>query len=779
MSLFDVITGKQSFGSWVTGRSPKESDVYANYDKVTEVTDTIRKIATVKVGEAQDAVYAALKNLNNVNGLDKYVGAVDISAYDSLFYSITETINDLANKMQNKAEDIKEYEEAPLSKKLAGSLFMGVAKAGEGLLSAFESIGDGIVSVVGWGAGKLGAKNFQESCAKFVEKDLSRGAFKWYYDSSLGKASFFTEESAIANAFKLTGKTIGTLYAGGVFAGTASGLGFGATKLGQGMLRVASSTTWGATTVGALSGIGSGTQAGLQAGLEFDDAYKVGVKAGAIQGGLAFLGGKLSEHAQAVKGGAKGWDAWKGNKTIDGKAIAKDGSNLVQGYTDKFTRAGYNFGQGLGMTVRGGIKTAVAGVKASRMNQRGGATKKANNALRKQLNASKKIRDQGLARLKKDNPLTQLIGKGTKVTNGLGAAKGILGVSIGTIASDMKGDFTNSGLIKEVNNSSNVFGTSNDSTRTTPTIETITTEPVTTTPTTTGETSTGTTSTGGTTGGSTGGSTGYYTGGGSTGYYTGGGYTTGESTGYEAYVEEPGSTQTSGPQVTPFETTAPTEPTTVATTPDTIPTVPDGPIDSISTVPQEVIPEPQPEQQPVPSPSPSPNPYQNPTPSQSQTEHSGTEYDGETLESDSLELDSADELDLLDEVEDTPSYMDEIVEGNSYTKLPTSSIPKQTTKRKSSNSAIPIAAGLSAAAAAGIGAKAYMDWKKNNTESDEYEEEDDIETEEWNEDENYSTDDNTPDYMKNIGEDELVEESYSATQNEYTARSNNELAEVQ
>ena len=38
-----------SLWSWLTGRNPKEEDLYANFSKVAEVTDELRNVATKTV----------------------------------------------------------------------------------------------------------------------------------------------------------------------------------------------------------------------------------------------------------------------------------------------------------------------------------------------------------------------------------------------------------------------------------------------------------------------------------------------------------------------------------------------------------------------------------------------------------------------------------------------------------------------------------------------------------------------------------------------------------
>ena len=156
------------------------------------------------------------------------------------------------------------------------------------------------------------------------------------------------------------------------------------------------------------------------------------------------------------------------------------------------------------------------------------------------------------------------------------------------------------------------------------------------------------------------------------------------------------------------------------------------------------------------------------------------------MDYDSLELENAEALDLLDDLdmdmEDSASSIDEIVKGSKYTKIPTSSKPMTTTNKKSSNSVIPIAAGLSVAAAAGIGAKAYMDRKRNN-ETGEYDDEDEYEDDDFSSEEWYQDDDTVDlNYDEPVTNEDAYLEEEGFNQNDdysYTARSANELADVQ
>ena len=117
---------------------------------------------------------------------------------------------------------------------------------------------------------------------------------------------------------------------------------------------------------------------------------------------------------------------------------------------------------------------------------------------------------------------------------------------------------------------------------------------------------------------------------------------------------------------------------------------------------------------------------------------------------------------------------DVIKEGNSYT-LPTSSKPVQPTTPTTSkgNSAIPVLAGLAAAAAAGIGAKAYIDRKKNRNNDEESEE---FKAEDWSGNNEINIEYQEP----KTTEAETLDDDYDFEEPEkYGARSNQELENLQ
>ena len=824
MSLFDVLSGRQSFGSWFTGRSEKESDVYANPEKASLVVDTLNGIATDKVGAAQGEIYAAINRLNSVNGLLENVGGIDLNFYDSIFTSIEETIQNLAVQMENKIEDIKIYEESNVFEKIGSTLAMGIFKVSEGVLSVAEDLGDGVCAVVGWGAGLVGAKDFQQDCANFDQKEWSHDVFNFYYDSDFAKKSAITEDSGAAGTLKIVGKTVGYLYAGGVVTGLT---GFsGATNVGVGVLK-ASGTTWGATMAAGIGGLGSGTEAGLNAGLDYNSAVSMGVKEGGIQAGLAFVGGKVGEGLQkraAVKSGSASSDA----KWSD-----------FQGYSDSITQAGERFG----VAERNMITSTGSLVGAEARNLTSGI--RGLNPVEKRLaedavSAAKDTFKDSASTLLRENPISQGV---TALKSTVSSATSIPG-AIRSAGSSVVSSVQSEGVLATLKNggSAAIQGARNvvssaafpgvaatlagstfneyvsengeafrdslatkelvDPEHTTPFVkaeslvldnnssedEFVVDPPISDTPVASPSSYD---------------NSGY-------GNSSEGNSSIGNVGGYQYRVDAESSDTSSS---NPSGDNSPVLPTGNSNGEDTFqPLNPSNSNDSnsfhntdgsqIPSSGDDVI-------SPVDStPSPSSNtgvsdsgdnslgvtpiPISSSTPSGDSSSHSvtfvdgtpgeyhsGGGYDGSSLTTDSLVLENADDLELLDELEESATSLDDIISGGSYQKIPTSSIPVST--KKNGSSVIPIAAGLSAAAAAGIGAKAYMDYKKNNemNEEEEFDEEysdeyqeDDLDVHEWNDD---SVDDSDSDNSGNSENfDEYLEEEPS-----YSARNNNELLEIE
>lgn len=285
------------FMSWLTGRDEKQSDVYANFEKVDTVVENIKSVGKNEVETARDAVHEAMNKLNNVNGLAEYVGTVNIGDFDDVFDGIASGIEEIGNQIQAKANDIKTYEESEWYEKLGSTFAMGAAKFGEGILSVAEDIGDGVVSVVGWVAPK--DSGFEKSCSDFVEKEWSHDAFNFYYESDFAKKSTFTEDSAAAAGFKIAGSTTGYLALGGVASGFGGSMAANSTgSISKAAGTFMKSTTRMNTLSAGLSGMGSGTEANLHKGLSMNDAAWEGAKQGASQAVVAYGFGKLGEKGQ-------------------------------------------------------------------------------------------------------------------------------------------------------------------------------------------------------------------------------------------------------------------------------------------------------------------------------------------------------------------------------------------------------------------------------------------------------------------------------------------------
>ena len=887
MSLLDVFSGRQSFGSWLTGRDPKEADVYANYDKVSEVSEALRNISKNQVTTAQESIYAAFEQLNAVHGLAEYVGTIEVGNYDTVFESISTTIDEIANQLEGKAADIKTYESASIFEKIGSTAFMGVCKVGEGLLSVVEDLGDGVLSVIGWGAGVLGAKGVQDSIANTIKNDWSHDIFNGYYNSDFAKKSIFTEDSALAGACKIAGKTVGYLYAGGAISGL-TGL-KGATNVGVGIFK-ASGSTWGATIAGATGGLGSGTESGLKSGLSYNQAMGLGLLTGGIQGGLAFAGGKLGEKLAknaALKDASKAanqaddtlnaaqksmdsaqktfneaqnklnelWNAGANDKAIAAQetivnqaddalkaaktafdsaktaadaaktsldAVSKSSISNFQGYSDRITQAGERFGEATRNTVKSGVDALRSTASASHAIRKGTIDASAKSA---EATAAQDAFKGNLKTLAHENPVAQGAGAiknsvsntaaniqangvagaiGNSLNNAKGAASaaissiktnGVVGAAKaaasavspatpGVVATALGSTVNETVNAAGVQNEKqlNTLGKLNETAQSGDKLfeESFVDKDHSTTPPTTSPGTTANTTVPGTVANTT---------------------VPGTASPPDGGYTPPGGNPPDGGYTPPGGSENPTQPPTQPTTPPTTvpPTQPTQPTPPTDPTPTTEPTQPTPPSEPTPTTEPTPPGGGNPpggttytvtpgadpggttyTVAPGDSSHSGVAYDGETMESDSLELENAEDLDLLDmEMDEEMSSLDDIVGGNQYTKIPTSNKPVTTSNKRSSSSVIPIAAGLSVAAAAGIGAKAYMDRKRNNDMDDDEEyEDDDFDSEEWSGDEDTVELDYSSPSAGNE-DDYLEDDNYYQEDSGYTARSSNELADLQ
>ena len=796
---------------FLTGHdSAAEKKVMAQSSQIKAVIGSLDGISSKGVAQVKSNVRDAMQKLQSAKGIE-YVAQIDPGHFDDLYDSVASAISGLSGKFSESYKAIEEYSTAdPVDKFLASTLMAG-SKFGEGILSVPEELGDGALSIVGWGAGKLGFKGAQDEIGKFIEKDWAHTAFdKLYYSTDFAKKSAFTEDSGISGAFKIGGKAVGYLYAGGLATRVGGKMLSGAKaggklyKLGHGALNLASGSTWGSTTAAALGGMGSGTQNGLRSGMSYDDAFNQGVKSAAIQGGTAFAAGKISEglakHSatkakkaeldaaeenvgfkkadeltaktkwrDAIKAHAKSKDlhqayddAVAATKEAEaardlaekGVEAAKDAKwSSFEGYDDVISKLGR------GAEKTAAIKTAVtSGVSkvASNPIKAVAAIPKAAAAIPKAAiknpAQTATVARESVKEIKEHN--AEVMHDINKLKPSTVTKPAAPTAKPPTSISPTKKDSKIVGNTKEPD----IPNTDPDIPNTDPEIP-------------------------------NGGGGGRPSGGGGGG--GGGGKSSNASKGI-AYkdpiandtksvtgtvdnmpsntptTQSVAKTSTDGIKpVTPTTDTNTTTPGTTTearqeiTTPASTTNTDTGSNITTTTGPSSVVGG----SETVGTPSGGGSAY-----------HTGggyTESDGFTG-ADTVDTPTEVDTEIEDILGDTTDSIDDIIKGNKYTKIPTSSTPITHPSSGSTGSAvIPIAAGLSAAAAAGIGAKAYMDHKKNNENDD-----DDDFTEEWDGDENsievdYDNNENQENYL-----DEDDNYGYQETE-KYDARNNEELADLQ
>lgn len=281
------------FWEWLSGRN----SLYKNDAAINNLYDELNSIKTGPIETARQDCRDAIKRLNSVKGME-YVGTIGEESFDSIYDEICSAVDIIKQQVEGKVADMDAYSNAKWYEKVGSTATMTLFKAGEGFLSVFESIGDGLVSVAGFVGGGLGAKGFQEGCAKIIQKSLSHDLFNFYYNSDFAKASAYTEDSGAASIVKIAGQTGAYLLLGGFASGAAGKLASSGSKLVQGAGKFLASTTRTNTSIAAVGGLGQGTETGLNAGLDYNTAFGKGAKQALVQGGTAYIFGRLGEKAQ-------------------------------------------------------------------------------------------------------------------------------------------------------------------------------------------------------------------------------------------------------------------------------------------------------------------------------------------------------------------------------------------------------------------------------------------------------------------------------------------------
>ena len=874
--MFDEL--KKRAYKFFTGRS---SELATNDSQVAATIQGIDNVVN-EIENTKGKFVSIINEINQMKGVaDYFPTTLPAGDYEDALEDLKEYVRSIGTTLQSDVDAAKGFANAKMPEMLAATFGMAAAKTGEGLLSVVEDITDAGAAVVGGFSSIINHREWAKACENFIKSEWSHDVFNFYYNSDLAKKSFFTEDSALAGAFKIAGKTAGILYGAGAFAGAT---GLSGVSAGTGLLHT-SGTTWASTMFAGTMGLGSGTERGIRSGKSVDEALvTTGLKDAGIQAGLAFAGGKLGERAAykslnksgldkdiktAEETYSKAMEEAKGmtdkaarkaaektakealNKSYDdilgnsGLGNYSNGTRVggrgVQGYSDPISNAGVRAGE----TARNTFKNTAATVFGAKEATKTDVTPDSNGDLKAKQDAFNKAKQdldkasEDLAKNQSDsfeymdahNKYQAAQTKYTEAEKALKVAEEAAKSSknslpqaaanaVKSIPSAAKGAVTSipSTVAKTVAthggraavaeaaysvtngvNPNNAQPNLNISQATPDGNISITSNPnVEITSSTggnqndTGNTSTSTGSGGGYHGGGDGGSSGGGNSGGSPSYTdtTPSNITPSETTPTtttpttnpdttNSTVDPISSVEPSNEEIAKDEVLNPTTSDNSTETTDTSTTTPtDNSSSTTQNTTQNTTPEPTTttpvEQQPVASTAsqetfsaPSSTGYTGGSYSEDTGYISSNEENGLETMTD-IDLSTADDTSIL---EDTKDSIEDIIQRGRTTKIPTSSVPIQPTVKSTGNGVIPIAAGLSAAAAAGIGAKAYIDHKNNSS----Y---DDIDTEEWSEDDSLLENDES---SENENEELSSEDEYSYQEEteKYGARNNEELADLQ
>lgn len=715
------------------------------------VKQTIEELnnALKKLDSVSSDMKAGINKIRSANG-SQYI-EFDESKLLALQEEAEAAIETDIKTIQGKATMIEEYEAAPLYKKIFATGGMVLTKFGEGVASSVEDLTDGVWSVAGFVGGIFNSE-FKNSVAEYVEKDHVGDWFNKQYESgalaSINKYSVISKDGGWANLFKGFGSVAPYIALSMTGVGTALEVG------------------WAVT-----SGIGSGTQAGLQqarmeanmngvemrAGDAFNSAFANGVWQGVKNGAFVYGMNKLSKiittraktprlASKVSEGATKSADdaltatekifkkASKFKNTKAGKAIDKVDDVLKHNkVTDKVAQK---------------VTSATSKIKGP--NAVSSVAKKVTNI---KSSVAKKLagtRPENI--ITRSGNLIKNAAKTTKnvatkfVTNHPGTVYTATAAAFSVDQLDEQMIGSQSRLVPEPKPAIDI-GTVIPTPEPEPSAPTTQVVPP------------SDNNNGGTTGG---GSTGGYTGGG----YTGGGYNPGTNS-------NPGTSSTNKVEVNTPTTNAPSN------IKDEIKDVIGDKVDNITST--------------ITNPGNTNlngNTQYNPNinvPGNTNSSTGGSYYPGGSSSSNSGGGGYTDSGFNSENIENNENVelpggetisgsFSEIIGGNKNTNIPTSSTPITTTTTTSqSKSIIPTIAGLGAAAAAGLGTKAYLDRKEKGEN-----EESDFEAEEWDEEDSLNIEYNEEMETERDYLDPTDEYAYTDEPEEsYEAVNSSELASMQ
>lgn len=789
------------------------------------------------IADTAPNINAQINIINSAKGFqERCGGSLDGGAITAAADCCNSMVDEIVARVADMVDTIEKYNNASGLERFGASLGMGITKIFEGVGSLLENIGDGAVSIVGWTAGtvvglgnsELG-KEIKESTADFVEKDHVGDFFYNQYEngvlSDMNDVSNFSHKSKAAGCFKVAGAIAGYVALDAVTGGTASIALNGLAGVGRKTQEKLQERDENGNRIdfnkAFAAGLVEGTKdAALTYGFQkldkvrqtskgvdkADDVLKASDKGDDLLrltdkgDNVLRLTDKADDAAKvadkandAAKAADKASDAAKASQKVEkvtaeildenGKVIGKTKVEITSEAsksTSQFQKAKEAIASkaskakekvssakeavsSKASTVKDGIGNSKAGKIVTKPIEIVGNTAAKHPKITKTLGTVYAVNEQ----TKANNASQQfrISSNSDAMSQGLEDAKRKLKSDneaiIGNVDTNYEPKY---GTTPAANTSNNSGGSSTPSGNTNR------------------KTNTGGSSGGGSSSGGSGGG----------GGYSGGGYTptatasAGTGNGSQQFrktktVSDSGASKDTEKKPattpTPTETKKPTTQTTTPSTPTT--TTPSTPTTNTTTP-----------STPTTTTPPSGNGNNNVVTTQASnpgttqtTQHTGGGYSGSggyrgytgggTSGTEAV-TETASVEDVLSE---STTSIDDVIKGSKYTKIPTSSRPITTTASGSSGSAaIPVVAGLSAAAAAGIGAKVYMDRKKNN-ENGEY---DEIETDEWSGEDtlnlNYDDSSDTETYL-----DDDDDYSYQAEEQteRYDARNNEELADLQ
>ncbi len=821
-----------SFTTWLTGRN----GIYKDEDKINEAITQLNAIVSSggQIEEVKEKVQEAVKQLQSCTGFEQYVGHVESSAFDSVVEYTENGVNEVIAQINQKVAEIDEYNSGSAIQKVGGTLSLLTGKLGEGFLSVFEGVGDAALTAGAWvtNVPKLWTHEdtaVSKALQSAVKFDVS-GALMSPLTSNAwaSKYSLVTKDSGAASIVNGAGKALGYATMAGYISGaskayqTASVAGkvgnvSKVAKFANKASNVLTSTTNSSTLVAGLSGFGQGTQTGLQSGKGLEASTVQGAIQGTTEAAIAYGAGKFGERSRIKSANNQIDDAVSnGRMTAEQATTAKEQAveniKASGGYNDKVTKAAMRKGKADMNTIidlhqagAGKLESVVKGtgqnlVRSSKevLNAASGAknslvenftdksilakaTNKVTNTTTHEGTKLGKLLS-GAARTTSDAATlgVKAVAAGVTTSSGgvaAGSAARLVTESALGGATNAIDSATNLGINsdiaasqfqsrKAVNNNLS-YPDENKSQ-----LQSVDDNSGTSTTTSDNDSS-------GNTGNDSSSSN-------PSGYQpsyddsssTGGSSSGDSSTQFRTNTEPPStkSPNTTTPPTSANETSAPktsAEPTSApgTTTPPTSATETSAPTSAPSTI--------------INTPSTTPN-----TPTTTtggDTFHTGGGYTGTggytgdnsntTISSETPTETPSTIDDVKDTLTDSTTSIEDVIKGSKYTKIPSTPSPVTTQKSGSGSAVIPIAAGLSAAAAAGIGAKAYMDRKKNN---DNGEDDEEFDTDEWSGDDSVDIQyDDSSDNENYLDADDDYSYQSEESSEKYDARSSDELADLQ